>query len=902
MKHIPFFIRQGWCNLACNGQRTLFVLFSIAVGVAAIVSLRTLGLMIDASLTRNLQADNRGDIVVTVPVSTIASGGDYDASLVEVDDDIFAVDSFSAEGIKRMRAWAEDKGYEITVASRNGSPIRVRTVGRIGTSEAAFPFFIEPERYPLYGETELVEPRDITLAQALSQPHNIVITEQLAEALDVHVGDLLRLVGPNTYEVSGIVDQSAEATLLDINSMFAPYVFLRYDSGVEAFDVEGDTVYLRLPPGSDAGAGAAEFLATFQGMGVFTTDDLREENSTLGASLTKLVTIMGLASLLIGGIGIINTMRVVVNRRTLEIGVLKTVGLQGRHITLMFFIEACLLGVLGSIPGVLLGLALVTILQRLAESVYEQSLQFAIYPRAIVMGLVTGVLVTLVFGFLPTLSAGRVRPNVVLSPGDAVVPRAGRRLSVLTVVVLTATMGLLVGQILGRIGLGIGLAYAAMLVLGMAALILRGVVFVGSRLPTFGSTYVKLSQRAIRGQSGRTASTLLALAVGMFALSLVLLFTTSLINVINEFMTNQFGGNVIAGGKTREADQQVRSLLDESVGIKSVTHETVYPARIAAINGDRDIDAILENARQNARNEAGQSRGEELVTSREGVYDPYLLQLRGFVERFDMRRASETHREYELTAGNAIRPTSDKSIWLHVSDEARWLGLNVGDRLALQFDGQDERTVTVAGLMTRPSSEVVVVNLGDETPAISSDNVVPDGLAPRPSAYVVDVEEASVDAVLTALSELPDVVALEASQLNELLERIFKQLSALPLMVAVLALFASGVIIANTVSLATLERRRQIGIMKAIGLRSRDVLRLLLLENGLVGLIGGVIGAGMGGLGVVLLGVVSDDPGGFPVLTLVALVVLAVAIAMGATLVTAYSAARERPLIVLRYE
>lgn len=267
-----------------------------------------------------------------------------------------------------------------------------------------------------------------------------------------------------------------------------------------------------------------------------------------------------------------------------------------------------------------------------------------------------------------------------------------------------------------------------------------------------------------------------------------------------------------------------------------------------------------------------------------------------------MRRASETHREYELTAGNAITPTSDKSIWLQASDEARWLGLNVGDRLALQFDGQDERMVTVAGLMTRPSSEVVVVNLGDETPAIGSDNVVPDGLAPRPSAYVVDVEEASVDAVLTALSELPDVVALEASQLNELLERIFKQLSALPLMVAVLALFASGVIIANTVSLATLERRRQIGIMKAIGLRSRDVLRLLLLENGLVGLIGGVIGAGMGGLGVVLLGVVSDDPGGFPVLTLVALVVLAVAIAMGATLVTAYSAARERPLIVLRYE
>lgn len=901
MRHIPFFIRQGWSNLTSNRQRSLFALFSIAVGVAAVVSLRTLGLMIGDSLTRNLQASNHGDMVVTVPVFTIASGGDYDASLVEAGDDLFGADAFSDAGIERMRIWAAGKGYEMTVASRGTAPIRIRPEGLAEESEAAFTYFIDPERYPLYGETEFIAPRDMTLAQALAEPNHIVVTEQLADVLEVGVGDQLRLIGPDPYLVTAIVDQSAEANLRDVNTVFAPYVYLRYDVGVAAFDAKPDTVYLKLPPGSDVQAVATDFKKSFRGMGVFTTEDLWEQNSTIGASLTKLITTLGLVSLLIGGIGIINTMLVVVGRRTLEIGVLKTIGLQGRQITLMFLIEAFLLGVLGSVLGVVFGLALVTLLQRVAELVFEQSLQFAIYPQAIVMGLVTGVLVTLVFGFLPTLSAGRVRPNVVLYPTDTIVPRAGRRLSLLAVIVMTAVMGLLVGQILGNVPLGMGIAYGTMVVLGIAILIFRGLVFILSRLPSFGSTYIKLSQRAIRGQSGRTASTLLALVVGMFALSLVLLFTSSLINVINAFMTNQLGGNVLVGPITRDADQQVKSLLGTLDGIRSVTYEIVYPAEIVGINGDRDIDTILEKARLQARTEAGQSEDEEVVTSR-GVYDPYRFRLRRFVDAFDMRLVSETNREYEVAEGKDITPSSDASIVLQLSDETDWLGLTVGDKLVLRFDERGERTVTIAGLLARSSDEIVVVKLGDETPALGSDNVIPEGLEPRPSAFVVDVEDEELNAALAALSDLPHVVTLEVSQLNELLERMFKELSALPLIVAVLALLASAVIIANTVSLATLERRRQIGIMKAIGLQSRAVLRLLLLENGLIGLAGGVMGTGIGTVGILLMGVLSDSPGSFPYLTLVALILLAVGIALGATFVTAYSTSREKPLIVLRYE
>ncbi len=121
-------------------------------------------------------------------------------------------------------------------------------------------------------------------------------------------------------------------------------------------------------------------------------------------------------------------------------------------------------------------------------------------------------------------------------------------------------------------------------------------------------------------------------------------------------------------------------------------------------------------------------------------------------------------------------------------------------------------------------------------------------------------------------------------------------------MVAFLALFSSAVIIANTVSLSVLERRRQIGVMKAVGLHSSQVLRLLLLESGLVGLLGGLLGTGAGAAVIVAMGVLSESPGSFPFVTLLGLVLLAVAIALVATLGTAWGASREKPLIVLRYE
>ena len=114
-----------------------------------------------------------------------------------------------------------------------------------------------------------------------------------------------------------------------------------------------------------------------------------------------------------------------------------------------------------------------------------------------------------------------------------------------------------------------------------------------------------------------------------------------------------------------------------------------------------------------------------------------------------------------------------------------------------------------------------------------------------------------------------------------------------------------GIVIANSVALSTLERRREIAIMKSVGLQRERVIGMLLLEYGLMGLIGGLIGVGLGGIGllILLIQVFGGNLGrSIPYFTAFELMALCVMIALLAAVVTAWRASGEKPLNVLRYE
>src|SRR5690606_13970937 len=163
-----------------------------------------------------------------------------------------------------------------------------------------------------------------------------------------------------------------------------------------------------------------------------------------------------------------------------------------------------------------------------------------------------------------------------------------------------------------------------------------------------------------------------------------------------------------------------------------------------------------------------------------------------------------------------------------------------------------------------------------------------------------------LDNALLELSSLPLIYSIDITFIDGLIGRFINQFSALPILVGLLSLGAAAVIMANTVALATLERRRQIGILKAVGLKGRRVLGVMLLENILISLLGGLLGVGLSALGVLVMSyfgiqatilIPSDST---PIA--IALILAAVGIGAAATFASAQVAIQERALNVLRYE
>ena len=142
---------------------------------------------------------------------------------------------------------------------------------------------------------------------------------------------------------------------------------------------------------------------------------------------------------------------------------------------------------------------------------------------------------------------------------------------------------------------------------------------------------------------------------------------------------------------------------------------------------------------------------------------------------------------------------------------------------------------------------------------------------------------------------LSDFVGQFAAQLNSLITVLVAVTS--------LALLASILIIANAVALAMLERRRELGILKAVGHTSRSVLGEVLVENGVIGFTAALLAMLVVAAAAALLGKLAFNlPLAIPTPTVLLVVAATAAVCMIVAAAVAWGAARVRPLEVLRYE
>lgn len=1000
IERLTFYVTHSLNDLRANRQRTAFALLCIASGVAAIVGLQTLGELINDTLTGSLREANKSDIAIFSgppddATETVQQQG-RDEGVIEPGGQFFA-DYFGPAGLARIESWFADHypgqaalTYQQTFSDlTTGAAVSVPARQTEKTFVSSY--IVDADVFPLYGER--VAEDGTPLRDLLREPDDIVISRNLADDLGATVGDRLRISGASAdFTLRGIVPTDAEAGIDNLFAgMFGYYYLDRTAAGFFAQEPATYDVYVRLEDSARLDEVAAAFRAEFPYLRVTTTEDLADRNAQAARLINGLVTVMGLVSLLIGGIGIVNTMLVIVNRRTTEIAILKTVGLEPGQVTLLFLTEALLMGVIGGLGGIGLGWIIAYIARSIAETFVAQSLDFRLMPGPALTGFAVGLVITAIFGFLPTLAAGRVRPAIVLRPSEAVVPQAGRLAAVSALLVMLAALSVLVqGLIGGLIGLdayrgvtglagllaggliaaslgsngtvpravtlggppllGLAIGYAAPVLLVLAAgCVLLGLLYVtlwaliwalgggelhpraltedwpgwawllaalllpvavilllplwvlwgsGRLIQRFGWVDLRIAMRAMVATRGRGATTLMALVVGVFTLSLLTMLVDSITRQFETMLEREAGGNVLvlSTGRGPVLDR-VETTLVGLDGVRSYAVLGSYNARLVAAEGGvtgaiTDWDVLRARARED--------------TSR------YADLLARTFEGIDARELGSNLPEVDFYRGRQLTPADagQPVVVIEANEATLAAGLDVGDRLTFELIGQSlptaeetfpTVTLEVVGMVDRRGGSLQLGGSASYAPA----GIFPPGQPPDQVTAVVDIEPKQVAALRQAMAEIPGTFVLETRFLNGVINRLIDQFTGFPLLVAGLALFTGGVVIANSVALSALERRREIAIMKAVGLQRERVLGMLLLENALLGAIGGLIGVGIGVLLLVALlfgffgGALGDA---IPVGTALALMGLCVLIALAAALLSVWGTSGEKPINALRYQ
>jgi ABC-type antimicrobial peptide transport system permease subunit len=919
---LGFYLTHSLNDLRVNGQRTLFALLCIAAGVAAIVSLQTLGVTIRSTLTSSLQEINQGDIQIEPLLETFQADDDAFEN-VAVDGLVtpgtsFSVDHFSDEGLARLQAWA-DENFPGQVTATYSNNIGLMGIAGITSMEqnTTLAFIvanmIDPEQYPYYGRVLLQD--GTTLSEAMQNPTDIVLDNSVAERLGVEIGDPVLVQGSTTeFTVVGIVAETTGGFEQIFNALFGSYYL-----PIEALPffpgrtTEATSVYWRLADPSLTQAVGDALTRDYPYLTVTTTLDLQEENAQISDAVIQLVSIMGLLSMLIGGIGIINTMQVIVRRRTTEVAVLKTIGLQANQVTTLFLVEAFLMGVIGSVIGVLIGWALTFVLQGAAEGFLNQDLQVQITPEPALTGLIVGVLVTTVFGFLPTLSAGQIRPGLVLRPTDTVIPRAGCLGTLLSLLVVVVVLTLIAGTFIGTIAAGV--VPGAFLAVGILWVLLFVVIWLlGRFFPSFGIIDLKIALRSMLAARRRGATTLLALAVGVFVLSVITLLTGTLLGLFGDLLENQTGGNLIAFAPAGDDTlSQVEAALDETPGVISYAAVANYDVLLVSVE-DGATGQVQTRAELIEQLNAIGFSGPAATFAPDEFQAGDLLDTT--FQSLESRDVDSNLPEAEFEAGRQLAPedAGQPVMVLTASDTITNAGIEVGDRITFAFTSARQAQLGVSSPDDVPQVTLEVVGVradsglafgGGGAGVYAPSDVFPADVLPGSVSAVIETEDDQVSSVQRALQGVPGIFVLETRLLNDLVNRLVDQFTGFPIVVAALSLVVGGVVIANSVALTTLERRREIAVMKAVGLQRERVLGMLLIENALMGLVGGLIGVGIG-LVILVLIVGTGFPEGslasVPYGTAFLLMLLCAGIALLAAVLTAWGASGEKPLNVLRYE
>ncbi len=649
---------------------------------------------------------------------------------------------------------------------------------------------------------------------------DLVIDRGTAKAARIGVGDAVSVVtkdGSVPGRVSGIVRFGS------VDSPGAvPVALFGTDDAQRLLGEPGrvDAVIVRAKDGTSAAALERAISAALpDGIEAVTGAKVTAERESQVASGLRFVTafllIFAVLSLVVGAFIIANTFSMSISQRTRELALLRAVGGSRVQIARMVLGEAAVMGIVGSALGLLGGIGLAQLMKGVlrATGVDLPPSPLVVRAATVAWSLGIGIVVTVGAAVTPALRAARISPVAAMRDSEIEPPPLLRRtllgFGILVVAIVVTRSGALAPS-LPQTGIGVALLFAASVLLAPAiGSLARFLVEPVGRV--FGTTSGLAVRNATRNPR-RTAATALALSLGSAVACFALILNASLSQSLKTAVGGGLRGDLVVRSGSFGVGGLPTSLAKEIGSLPSVE----------AVSGLRYGFATVDGPKREARRVSAVRRsGGRPIASLDPASADRLLD-------FGNERGS-----FGDLGENTI------AISQRELDDRGW---NFGDTLQLTFPGREPTPFRINAIFRQGIAFDFAISHADYEAVVADQFDFVVYLAARDGASVEqlrpEVERVAAKYPTAKVEDPKQYVARITDSLDQLLSLI------LGLLILVVTIAVLG--IAITLSLSVVERIREIGLLRTLGMARVQVRSMLRSEAVVISLLAVSIGVMLG--------------------------------------------------------
>jgi len=772
-------------EMRASWRRLLFFFICIAVGVAAIVALRSVIQSVREVFGREAKSLMAADVLVE-------TNRDWTPAARE------AIERHLAESGVVDRA----ETIETPTMARpsDGRPV-ARTV-ELRAVQARFPF---------YGTINLDGGQ--AYSHALVEHHGVLVRPELLTTLGVRVGDRIQ-IGDASFTIHGVITREPGRGVGGFS--LGPRVIIDYDdlpsTGLLSFGSRARRMLLLKVPEEHVQPLLRALRRDLRGEFV-NARSYRASDDQIGRDFDRAedyLSLVGLVIVILGGIAVSSVIRVFILQKIKSIAVLKCVGATTRRIIAVYVLQVMALGLAGSLLGVAIARAAVGAIPlalRSSTSILADA-SYGISWSAAAQGIGIGVLVSLLFSIVPLMQVRFIKPSLLLREESKPVRRDWIQIGV-AILVSGALVALAAWQAASiRVGLVVCVGFAVLaFVLNLAGQALVRSVAPLSRSRSFPLRHAVLH---LSRPGNQTRVILLAVGLGAFFIVGIRSLQASLLNEFSIQVSEDSPDMFLLDIQRGQADGIRTFLADPAHGSRQAQLIPVLRARVVAVFGRETTMADVEAVR---------TRG----PARE-----YTITYRDHLEPNE-----------RVTAGTFWNgPSPDAEVSVERGIHERY-AIDVGDTMRFDVLGRviDAKVTSVRDVEWRDSRNGGFMFV-----------FRPGVFDTAPQTYVAPLKGSNDPAARARfqhdlVEKFPNVSVIDFHEILETVRDVMSKVTLAITVVGGLVLFSGALILIGAVAMTKFQRVYEAAVFKTLGAKTRTIANMLALEYGVLGALAGLVGS-----------------------------------------------------------